>query len=367
MLTVSKVTNYENVRFEQDQERPNILNIIQLDQWYNDTIIGRFNFYNKEGFLFLLNGKRKEYSRFQSLLNNFFKYNESFGWNAKVVEEAKTAGNKMIKEEKKAAEQERKELYTNKAIDFLNKVINKDETTLNGLQSIKDKTDNELIEIINNTFRNEINKELATEILNAIKEVFTVVSEVVEESNTTETKQPEVFHLYNNTFNTYNEAYNYACANSITTSMILSSKHPTMTNERLQELEKDYIFSKHKMDYESMKEYFNFIKEQQETLDQQERYYKLRDIIKRYEDKQERIQQKVEESKRKAITIDNMLKDLYSIGMDKKEYTSLTVYYLNDEKIYSWSSGIATDKMYDELTLVHDKYYKQTQLNSGII
>jgi hypothetical protein len=84
------------------------------------------------------------------------------------------AGKERIKADKQASTKQYKELWTNKAIEFLNKLNNHDETTINGLQSFKDKSDNDLITIINNTFKNEISKQLTNNIFQAIKKVYVV-------------------------------------------------------------------------------------------------------------------------------------------------------------------------------------------------
>lgn len=63
----------------------------------------------------------------------------------------------------------------------------------------------------------------------------------------------------------------------------------------------------------------------------------------------------------KSKHIDVMLKDLYSIGMEKKEYSSMVIYFLQGEKIYSWTSGISTEKLHDELLEVYNRHYKQSQ------
>ncbi len=125
------------------------------------------------------------------------------------------------------------------------------------------------------------------------------------------TDQPEVFHLYKNTFTSYNEAYNYALSHHIPVTMIISSLHPYMTNERLQELEKEYTFSKGSMSYNDMKEYFSYISSLNESLDQQERYYKLKSYIKRYEYKQQQKKDREEHLRdlmREACTLLHFMK-----------------------------------------------------------
>jgi hypothetical protein len=170
MLRAESISNYSNVYFQLDKDQSYLLNIVQSDNWGYESLIGRYNFYTKEGFLLIPNKKqRKEFKQWKSLFNTFFAYDNQFGWDSTNVEIAMNAGTDKIKSDKQAANKQYKELWTNKAIEFLNKVNNQDETTLNGLQSFKGKSDNDLITIINNTFKNEINKQLTNNIFRAIK------------------------------------------------------------------------------------------------------------------------------------------------------------------------------------------------------
>jgi hypothetical protein len=193
----------------------------------------------------------------------------------------------------------------------------------------------------------------------------TTIEIATQETGTQDTQQTndnkEVFHLYNNTFNTYQEAYNYAIENDIKLNMILSSKHPFMTNERLQELENIYTFSRHTFTLEDAQEYYNYLNTIPETSDSYERICKLKSIINRLESRQRRLQEKEAEDRRKAQAIDKMLNDLYSIGMTKKEWSTHVTYFLNDQPIYTWFTGITTDKMYNELLEVYNKYFKTSQ------
>ncbi|RKJ62829.1 hypothetical protein D7X33_26235, partial [Butyricicoccus sp. 1XD8-22] len=56
--------------------------------------------------------------------------------------------------------------------------------------------------------------------------------------------EKEIFYFHNQTFDTYIEAFNHAIKNMSPVTMILSSKHPTMNNERLKQLENSYTFDK---------------------------------------------------------------------------------------------------------------------------
>lgn len=413
MLKAQSISNYSNVYFQQSPETPHILHIIQPDQWNCELEIGRFNFHTKEGYLLLLNGTRKEYTRFQPLMNNFFKFNPMFGWDSGTVESAQLAGKEVIKAEKVAAIQKEREFYTNKANTFLTNLINKDQTTISGLsEKVATMDDSQLLEIINNTFKNCITKQLATDILNTIKSILNATNEPVEVvttevntnytnyTNTDETTyavgnrtfstysaaleycttsdfdpelmiqsqepdntqvpstQPvEVFYYYNQTFDTYMNAYDHAIRNYSPVTMVLSSLHPTMTNERLMELEKEYTFSKHNMVISDMIEYFEYISTLPDTLDKEDRYYKLRGWIQRHENKQQSIKESKELLDKQSIELEQMLNDMYSIGMIKKDNIYSVSYYLNDEKIYSWSSGIPIEKMYKEFKQVYNSYY----------
>lgn len=419
MLKKFNVTNYENVQFKKDPSFSHVLLIVQLDEYsysYKEEI-GRFDFFNKEGYLQLLNGTKKEYKQFNALLKNFFNYNEYFMWNSVLVEDCKKEGNKLIKSNKKQLEKELKEEQTNKAFEYISNLKNKDEKWISSLKMFKDKTDNELIEIINNSFKNAISNQLVNDVLNAIKEAIkeinkqeeqeknTEVEEVTTENNTTfiaynrsfstwleayqyckdndfdhlyieevaimqpltdnteHTTDNEhiVYHYYNQTFDTYIDAYNYAIRNMSPVTMVLPSNHPTMNNERLMQLENEYVFAKFNMSLDNMKEYYNYISMLPDTLDKEDRYYKLKSWIERKESRLQSIEREKQRQKEHAISIDNMLKDLYSIGMTKKEYSSLVTYYLNDKKVYSWSSGISIDKMYNELLEVYNQYYIKSE------
>lgn len=182
-------------------------------------------------------------------------------------------------------------------------------------------------------------------------------TEAVENVSSSQDEEKEVFHLYRNTFNTYQEAYNYAIENDLKLNMILSSKHPFMTNERLQELENIYTFSRHSFTLDKAKEYYNYLLTIPETSDSYERICKLKSIINRLESRQRRLQEKEAEDKRKAQAIDKMLNDLYNIGMTRKEWSTHVTYFLNDQPIYTWYTGITTEKMHKELAEVYSQYY----------
>jgi hypothetical protein len=340
MLKKFNVTNYESVSFIQSEDQPSMLIITQADEYdfsYKYEI-GRFDFSTKEGYLQLLNGTRKEYKRFNALLNNFFKYNEYFSWNSTVVNNCKEASNQPVVTEEEVSE-----------VVVLNE---NNQTTVNESYTVGNRSFSTYTEAEQYCNESDFDPELM------IQEAAT--SEPLE-SIIIEHESTEVYNVYNNTFNTYSDAYNYCVTNDYPVTMILSSNYQTMNNERLQELELQYKFSKRNMNIIDMKEYFDFIMVQPNSIDQIERYSKLKSWIEQYENRQRNIKESKQHEKEMAIHINNMLSDLYSIGMTKKEYTSLMVYCLDGEQIYNWSSGIPTEKMYNELTEVHDRHYKQSK------
>ncbi|AZV43696.1 hypothetical protein BAOM_3087 [Peribacillus asahii] len=184
-------------------------------------------------------------------------------------------------------------------------------------------------------------------------------SEVV---TTIEYDENETYHLYKNTFSTYKEAYNYSLKYNIPDTMIISSNHPTMTNERLQELEKEYVFSKHKMSYDNMKEYFNYISVLPVSLDQEERYYKLRDWINRYEYKEHTKKEREEKQHKENIDTAKRLSFMVSKGLIIKHATKnygFTEYYFNGSKVWSWYSGISTIKYNEAIHNIFNQYFSQ--------
>ncbi|MEH7116210.1 hypothetical protein V7128_02125 [Neobacillus vireti] len=353
MLKKFNVTNYNEISFIQSEDQPTVLIIAQADEYdYSYKYeIGRYDFSTKEGYLQLLNGTRKEYKRFNALLNNFFKYNEYFGWNSTIVSNCKEAAQQTTVSE--VIEEDTTEVIE---VSEVIETIEINQTT----------EVNEVVYIVGNrTFTTYTEAESYCNESDFDPELMIIEVATSEplESTTIEQEPTEVYYVYNTTHNSYSEAYNYCIINDYPVTMILSSNYPTMNNERLQQLELEYKFSKHNMNITDMKEYYDYIMVQHNSTDQLERYSKLRSWIERYENKQIRIKENKEHEKEMAIQINNMLSDLYSIGMVKKDYenTSVTFYYLDNELIYNWSSGIPTEKMYNELTEVHKRYYNESK------
>jgi hypothetical protein len=178
--------------------------------------------------------------------------------------------------------------------------------------------------------------------------------------NQTRTNEPEVFHLYKNTFTTYSEAYNYAIDNSIPVTMIISSLHKTMTNERLQQLEKEYVFSKSNMFITDMKEYYEYISLLPLSLDKEERYYKLKGYIQRYEYKQQ--SKLAAENKHQQLSIEGsrLLVFMKEKGLELKLTKDYQWYYYNSEHVYSFYS-CSVEQYYNDMKALFNKYFSQYQ------
>jgi hypothetical protein len=178
-------------------------------------------------------------------------------------------------------------------------------------------------------------------------------------------KHPEVFNVYKNTFTTHSEAYNYCLKYITPVTMIISNKHESMTNERLQELEKQYTFSKGNMSITDMKEYFQYISSLPVSLDQDERYYKLKGYIQRYEYKQQQREEKERKQKELFIHAGELLEEMKNNGLrvlEKYEHgTSLVKYIYNNEIVHTTitSGGIEIEKYHDMIENIYNSHFKQ--------
>lgn len=441
---MNKHYDLNSIQFNQDTDQPYIINIAASFNSYDVHTfkIGFYNFKEKFGVLTQLNGTRKEYKQFQSIMNYFFKQDDMFGWDSTTIEATKLYAKQLIKQEKKQVAEQFKAEQTNKATAYLTNIINRDQATVECLSNFTDKEDYELIEIINNTFKGQLTNEMVYNILDEIKAYFreldnstpeerllndkeitniqlidlinkydmdvpysaiqliknkvttvqfgcvsskgrlytndinTIVrdlievienkqSESIEEVATTveqTTEQPEQFHLYSNTFNTYSDAFNYACEHVIPVHMILSSNHPTMTNQRLQHLEHEYTFSKMQMSIQDKREYFDYLTTCQRSLDQENRYYKLKTWIERYEYQQESIKQRKEDDLQLTKEAYKLVEEMESHGLIIESTrdcgTSSTKYILNGEILHNWigSGGLETEKYYSMIKSIYDKF-----------
>jgi hypothetical protein len=179
------------------------------------------------------------------------------------------------------------------------------------------------------------------------------------------TQEPEIFNVYKNTFTTYSDAYSYCLKYITPVTMIISNKHEAMTNERLQELEKEYTFSKGNMSITDMKEYFQYISSLPVSLDQDERYYKIKGYIQRYEYKQQQREEKERKQKELFIHAGELLEHMKNNGLEvieKYEHgTSLVKYIYNNEIVHTTitSGGIEIEKYHDMIENIYNSHFKQ--------
>jgi hypothetical protein len=184
----------------------------------------------------------------------------------------------------------------------------------------------------------------------------TMLKEVATEQPSHVTNEPIQYYFYKQLFDTYNEAYNYALSNLSPVTMVLPSNHPTMTNERLIRLEKEYTFSKHHMTYTDMKEYFAYISTLPVSTDQQERYYKLTSYIERYDYKQKSIQASENERQRLSLEGSRLLVFMKEKGLQLHLKESYQYYTLNGEHVYTFHS-CSVEKYYNDMLQLFNKYF----------
>jgi len=247
-----------------------------------------------------------------------------------------------------------------------------------GLNLAVSKDINKLIEIAEN--RIEENKDKIEEVINkAIERNGMSPNKLTEPKQNTkvEVSAPvtnnknklqikEIYCLYKNTFSTYSEAYNYALKYKIPVTMIISSNHPSMTNERLRQLEHEYVFSKGNMAISDIQEYFTYISSLDTTLDQQKRYYKLKSYIDKhsYSQQQKQTQKECQQNlmKEAATILYFMKKKGLSIIENGDCGIVSTKYIYNNETIYHdvrGSGGVTIEKYHQMITDIFNKHFSQ--------
>lgn len=405
--------NYYNTYSMQFELRDETIVVItaQDDNGFNIKV-AQFNFLeNGSKFYYDLKGNQKEVTRISTILNYLFK-NGMQWWSDKEIKTAKENAKRIKSEENKAYKQELKQRDELKANEMIQGIKEHEEKYINICKNIEKYDDEKLFEMVTNTFKHA-SKKVLNEVYNtindynsgkieivevlvenneaAIQDTTTLVNEstytvfnrsftsyehavkycnesdfdtdyiekVITVQPSTQVEEPEVFHLYSNTFNTYMDAYNHAINNKIAVTMILSNKHQTMTNKRLQELEKSYVFDKSNMDYDSMKEYYTYLDGLFETLDKQDRYYKLRSWITRHENSMKSKQEEQDRLKMLAQEVSDTLKYMVDNGLEIKEKESYVQWNYNGEKVYSWFSGIHLNEYHKEAMDVYNRYFSE--------
>lgn len=430
--TISPAYRLQSVTFTQDSTHPYILNINAQDEFYITRKIGSFNFFHKYGHLTMLDGSTKEYKQWNSLFNNFFKWDNMFGYTDTDIKAAITAGKEAIKQEKRENELAIQRKEEEKANNYLTQLKDRNEEVVSKVINLIDKSDSEIQQIIINTFKSitselfhvifdeirtiqdeysiktpeekimndstisaddflslcdqygiELNYSLVQWIKNKlnrigyaryeytgyfnkdVSDIMYKLYELIENKLNNQTKQ-ESFHLYKNTFSTYSEAYNHALNYRIPVTMIISNNHPSMTNERLQQLEHEYVFSKGSMSISDIQEYFTYISSLDTTLDQQERYFKLKSYIDRHNYSQQQKQTQKERQHnlmKEAATILYFMKKKGLSLIEKGDCGIVSTKYIyNNETIYHevrGSGGITIEKYHQMITDIFNKHFSQ--------
>lgn len=361
-------TNYITIKLQGETK----IKVYGENDDYEAVMIGSFDFYYMEGTFYHLNGKSQEVKRFSTIMNYLFKQNDMLFWDESLINEAKNNAKTIKIDEEKERVEEAKKSDDKKASDMINGIHNKEDKYVSICKSVENKSDEELSKLVVNTFKKASKKTLdlvfATirqynngEIVytQEVTEVNTVNDKNVEvvEVNTTNDNEPEVFYVGNNTFNTYSEAFNYTTQKGITTSMILSSKHPSMTNERLQQLEYSFVFDKVNMSYKDKKDYFNYLEDIPNSLDRENRYYKLKSWIERHEKQQQRQQEEKDRIYNLGLEASETLEYMVANGLEIKENESYVKYYLNGQDVHTWFSGISAEKYHEGIMNIYNRYF----------
>lgn len=344
------------------------INLFAENEFYDKVQIAHFDFYYNEGWVMDLKGNKKDVKRHSTIVNYLFKQNENLGWDSAKVEQAKKNAKQIKLDETKSHRAELQEKDEQKALDMINGIKEWNEKYINICKATENKTDDELIKSIEFTFKNASKKTLK-EVFAVIrnydsfvkikkKEEATEVISSIENVTTVNKDEREVFYLYGKTFDTYMDAYNYAIQNESKTTMILSSHHPTMTNEKLQQLESDFTFNFMGMSLDDKKEFFAYIESCSHSIDRDDRYYKLKTWI-------ERGEKALANEKKEKERLYNLAKQSYEIletmkskGLEVKESGNMVQWIFNGEKVYVWFGGVCAEKYHADTLKVYEEYFK---------
>lgn len=350
------------------------VNIFAENEYYDKVHVAHYDFYFMEGWYYDIDGKQKEVKRFSAIMNYLFKQNERLCWEQVIVEKAKQNAKRIKSDEKKKYLNELKEADEKKASDMIEGIKQYKAKYTAICKAVENKTDEELYQLVVNTFKH-VSKKTICDVFNIIKSyndgsIVYLQNEVKQDitsqadndtkvaENDLNNDTTEVFYVGDNTFNTYSEAFNYTVQNGITTTKILSSKHPIMTNERLQQLEHSFVFDKSNMSYEDKKDYFDYLEGIPNSLDRENRYYKLKSWIERYEAQQQRQQKEKDRIHNLGLEASKTLEYMVENGLEIKENESYVKYYLNGQDVHTWFSGISADKYYEGIMNIYNRYFK---------
>ena len=344
------------------------------NEYYDKIQIAFFDFYYNEGWVMDLKGNKKDVKRHSTIMNYLFKQNATLGWDSGMVEQAKKNAKQIKLDETKQYNAELKEESEKKASDMIIGIKNHEERYANICKSVENKTDEELLQLVTNTFKHA-SKKTIEDVLNTIKSynegsIVYAKKEVAQEvasqnesatavaENTQNNNEEEVFYLNNNTFNTYSEAFSHAVQNEITTTKILSSKHPIMDNKRLQQLEYSFIFDKSNMSYFDKKEYFDYLGSIPNSLDRENRFYKLKGWIERYEEQRQRKLDEKQRMDKLALEASETLECMVANGLKIVENESMVKWYVSGQCVYTWFTGVSIEEYHSAVMNIHFKYFR---------
>ncbi|TVY09934.1 hypothetical protein [Paenibacillus cremeus] len=164
--------------------------------------------------------------------------------------------------------------------------------------------------------------------------------------------------LYNKTYPTYTEAYQYAIMNQVKTFMIHHEKSP-ITNDRLHELEWQYITAKHSMSLNDALAFLSHLNTLPLSLDIEQRINHLNFIIKHRNESEQRKKQKEQLQSFMYNQINSMIEEMQQKGLERVAISYGIKYTYNNDVLISFiGSGITIEKMYDNVLTVYNEYFK---------
>lgn len=236
--------------FKIEGEDQTIIRIYENDEYYNQVRVASFDFRYNEGWFKNVNGKEREVKRFSTIMNYLFSVEENLFWSPGTVETAKNNAKQLKKKMEREYKEELKQRDENKAIELINRINNKDDFFVNQVEKFEAMTQEELLKVVTNTVKKASKKtvkavmqaiyNLIDKVNNPVQEVEIVATEVettVKDSNVKiNTINENVTYSVNaQSFDTYNEAYNYIISNCIPSTYILNSKS-NITMDQFHEL-----------------------------------------------------------------------------------------------------------------------------------
>ncbi|RKJ62831.1 hypothetical protein D7X33_26230 [Butyricicoccus sp. 1XD8-22] len=96
-------------------------------------------------------------------------------------------------------------------------------------------------------------------------------------------------------------------------------------------------------------------------MDQEDRYYKLKSWIQRYENRLASIEATKQEKLQLAQKSSELLEYMTSNGLEIKELGSMVIYYYKGEKVHTWFSGISIEEYAKGIEKVYNTYFKQLE------